>query len=115
MEIGITNHVRFLVGGAKKNYDYEIQRGWDRFNSLEALDRQQLARIQSYVPYGGIKVALLRPSKDEPMGGGVYVTVGPMLNSVNYATAASGTTISKGNGLMINVGFFVGGALKKIR
>lgn len=111
--------VGFLAGFTQKKYEYIIQRGYDRYNSLNKLDDLPFANVTTQHFYGGIRLAYIGALDNDPetrtTAIGFLFTVGPAVQKINFAPAAQGTQVQSGTGLMFNMSIAFSGPVKRFK
>jgi hypothetical protein len=117
IEVSVRRGYGLIIGGWRKRFDYDIEHGYDRYNSLQVRDQVTIANATAYHPYVGIRFNLSAtdgdPSNDspEPMAG-LYITVGPLLLRPRFSPAGQGTAIEGStHGLLFGAGVHFGGPL----
>ncbi len=115
VEIRLWSQIGLLCGGWRKNFTYNIQRGWDRYSAMQVLDNTPFANVEMYHPYIGIRLAWASREDDGRPFIGVVFTVGPTILKPQFVAQAQGTKFSGDTrGIMFNVAFTFGGAVMEL-
>lgn len=88
VETKVSNRYSVLLGYRADYYDLTIERGWDRFNKLQRLDRRHFASGQMHAPYVGFRIfetQTAEPFSIAVFGGLVFtrLTPGPLAASAS--------------------------------
>lgn len=107
-----------LGGWWTRNYHYIIERGYDRWNSLELLERLPLAQTRLHHPYVGLRLAYWAQMEDDPgiagVIGGLLFTAGPTIVRTRPDPLVQSVQLGNHTGWMFGLSMHFGGPLKRV-
>jgi len=92
----------FIAGMSMTSCRLVVERGYDRYNSLETLDRSSLATLYFYFPHAGIRLT----NTDEGgrnWKGGLALLAGPVFIQGRAASTAPNFQFSTTRGFMVKI------------
>jgi len=121
VELSVNDWLGIVAGGSSHGLAYEIQRGYDRYDAFQTLDRVPFVTMQVYQPYLGVHMGArfnLEANENRPNSTsfGAYLTAGPtFLQTLHFAPAAQGAATMGGlDGVSIRVGVYFNYALIRL-